>query len=533
MELLGFSPNCVRATFILGNILPEYTSPLKSQLKFTTENTPTPTHEVYAKQIGPINPKGIPFVTDKSSYSLIQGAKKRVVPQTPTPDSKYLKQVRYTVDTLLKEMEPLEYMPWDKEFIRKFLEVFDKPQKTKDALEEAYFDAIQRPMKPSDYYLKTFGKKEFYEDEKYVRCIMVRENSVKALMSWAIHQCDEYLFHKSKISRYFIKGMTPQQQVEAMNERFKGHSLFLETDYSSFESSFDLRYQRIVEIAFFKHMLKNNPHILEIVLNCYKKHKVLGRGFSMEFTGGRMSGDLWTSSMNGFSNLVNIMTLCRMHHLEWDGFCEGDDGLFWLSGADLTEEDYTRLGFTIKMEYKHRIQDCSFCGKVFDETSLHVLGTPEQLNRIGWSLDKSYWNAKPHIKTQLILSRALSLAVLYPGCPCIQARAKGLLSSAKGQLKFTKNILREKYQLRELLKYHRELDLRKIYDALEFPEPTTQDRILYEERFGITVNQQLSYELQCLNDPWADLPLENSDIHTGGKNNDAMTIKLKCTALHV
>lgn len=512
--------------------MPPYEKETKIDARVIEESNPPPSYDVYAKQIGPINPVGIPFVTDKSAYSAVQGFKKRIIPQTPTPSKRMLKAVKCTVHHMLKQMEPLPYLPWDDQFIEKYLIHYDKPQKVKEELREAYYDAVKNPLTPKDYELKSFLKREFYEDEKYARCIMVRSNRFKALCSYAIHLADEYLFHESPFARYFIKGMTPQEQVDAMAERFQGHNLFLETDYSSFESSFHESYQKVVEIAYWKHMLKNNPHILEIVLESYKKHTIYGKGYKGEMYGGRMSGDLWTSSMNGFSNLVNIMTLCRINNIEWDGFCEGDDGLFWLNSTKLTEADYAELGFVIKMEYKDRINDCSFCGKIFDEESKHVLGTPEQLNRIGWALDKSYWNAHLKSKQQLIYSRALSLACLYPGCPCIQARAKAILASADGHIKFTKRVLNEKYQLREMLKYHKDLDLDKLYHTLEFPEPTLKDRILYESRFGITISQQLEYEKKVTEDPWADVPLYNYDEHTGGKTND-LVIELPQSAVHV
>lgn len=509
-----------------------YTQPQKEQAVLIEQNNPPPTYDVYAKQIGPINPKGIPFVADKSAYSAVQGFKKRIIPETPKPSKRMLKAVKMTVKQMLKQLVPLPYMPWDCNFIEEFLGHYDKPESVKNELREAYYDAVSNPLTKKDYELKSFLKREFYEDAKYARCIMVRSLRFKALCSNAIHKADEYLFHESPFARYFIKGMTPQEQVDAMAQRFEGHTLFLETDYSSFESSFDKKYQQYVEIAYWKHMLQNNPHILSIVLESYKRHTIYGKGYKGEFDGGRMSGDLWTSSMNGFSNLVNIMTLCHLKGLDWDGFCEGDDGLFWLSAPKLTKEDFAELGFVIKMEYKDQISDCSFCGKIFDEESKHVLGTPEQLNRIGWALDKSYWNAHLKSKQQLIYSRALSLACLYPGCPCIQARAKALLQSAKGKIQFTDRVLNEKYQLREMLKYHKELDLQKVYENLTFPEPTIKDRILYEQRFGITIAQQKKYEEAVTRDPWADVPLENYDSHSGGVSNPDI-LRLPASAVHV
>jgi hypothetical protein len=494
---------------------------------------PPVAQDLYAKQIGPINPAGIPFVSSRDTNSAVQGFKKRIIPYVPKPKGEAIKLVRNTMDYIISITDPLPYMAWNDEYINAFLEHYDKPMKIKEELKEQYYIGINEGLTKEDYKLKSFIKQEFYEDAKYARMIMSRSLRLKALMSEGIHQFDEYLFHKSPLSKFFIKGMTPQEQVEAMSKKFEGHKLFLETDYSSFESCFSPKFQKEVEIRMFKHMFSNNPHILKLILSCYKTHKIKGKGFHGELVGGRMSGDLWTSSMNGFSNLVIIMTLAAKHHLHFDGFCEGDDGLFWLDGKDITQQDYEDLGFLIKMDYKGSIQECSFCGKIFDETSKHVLGTPEQLNRIGWALDKSYWNASDKVKQQLVLSRALSLAVLYPGCPCIQARAKALLQSARGKIMFTRRILQEKYQLREMLKYHKELDLQKLYNKLEFPEPTLEDRLLYESRFGISIDAQYRYEEYVTNNPWADCELVNTDSHTGGVSNAFSVISLYSARMHV
>lgn len=507
--------------------------PYESRGKITQHSQDASRYDVYAKQIGPINPAGIPYIASKDIRSGVNGFKKRIIPYVPKFNPKYRREIVDTMDYLISLLDPLPYMPWNEEYIEEFLAHYDKPLKVKQELREQYFLGLQEGLSKSDYDLKCFMKREFYEEAKYPRMIMTRSLRLKALMSNGIHQWDEYLFHKSPLSKYFIKGMTPQEQVEAMAKKFEGHHLFLETDYSSFESCFSPEFQNLVELRVFRHMFKNNPHILKLIETCYREHTIRGKGWKGSVAGGRMSGDLWTSSMNGFSNLVMIMTLANRYHLQFDGFCEGDDGLFWLSDNPLTPQDYEDFGFLIKMEYKTRIQDCSFCGKIFDDKSMHVLGTPEQLNRIGWCSDKSYWNAKQHIKDQLVLSRALSLAVLYPGCPCIQARAKALLKSANGYLKFTNHILKEKYQLRMILNYHKELDLQKLYQSLTFPEPTLEDRILYEERFGISISQQLMYEDEVTMNPWGDVSLENMDQHTGGNNNWSNVIEMYSSRMHV
>lgn len=513
--------------------MPRFTGKLDPSLNFHMRIPVLPgLPEIQAKKIGPINVKAIPFIADRGNYNTLEGFKKRIGPKTPDVHKSMCEEIKYTVRKLLHKLTPLPRMEWDDQYIENFLRHYDKPLKQKQKLREAYYRILADGIKKSDYHVKCFVKREFYEDEKYARIIMTRQNGIKALMSWAIHQCDEELFHNSELSRYFIKGMTPQQQVDAMAKRFNGHSLFLETDYSSFESSFSLKYQKMVEMKFMRYMLRNNPHILRVVLRCYETHVIKHKAFTATISGGRMSGDLWTSSMNGFSNLVNIMTLARVHNIEWDGFCEGDDGLFWLSSPSLTPEHYAQLGFVIKMNYQTRIQDCSFCGKIFDDKSKHVLATPEQLNRVGWSHNKRYWNARPKVKHQLIEARALAIAYSYPGCPCLQAWAKSILTNRKTD-KLRTVFLKEKYQLKELLNHHTELDAQKMFDSLEFPEPTSQDRQLFSDRFGISPLLQRKFEQHVTQHPWADFALENTDIHTGGRSNWSAVFHFSDKAKHV
>lgn len=513
--------------------MPPYDGKLKKSVKIKiSARIQRSLPDLTAKKIGPYNKKAIPFISNRDERNALEGFKKRLATDTPPFDDSLTEEVKFTVRQLLRKLQPLPYMEWDDSYIESFLQHYDKPLREKDNLRKAYHEAVTNGLRRSHYKIKCFVKREFYEEDKYSRIIMTRTPELKALLSNAIHKCDEELFHNSELSRYFIKGLTPQQQVDAMEHRFNGHAMFLETDYSSFESSFTPTYQKLVELKFFKHMLKNNPHILKIVKRCYQNHLISSKSFSATILGCRMSGDLWTSSMNGFSNLVNIITLARIKGVSFDGYCEGDDGLFWVSNQGITSDDYARLGFTIKMQYKANVSDCSFCGKIFDPKTKHVLATPEQLNRVGWSHNKRYWNAPAHVKQSLIESRALAIAYTYPGCPCLQAWAKSILTHRKTH-HFSYAEIREKYQLKEILRENPDLTPDSIFNKLTFPEPHINDRILYEHRFGISVSAQHAFENFVLKHPWADFSLLNSDLHTGGRTNWSRIIRYKDTARHV
>jgi len=169
---------------------------------------------------------------------------------------------------------------------------------------------------------------------------------------------------------HFVKG-TRIDELPQKLVILKKWDYVLETDYSSFESSFSWEYVQSVEIPFFEYFLQYNPLVLAIVKHSYIQNgkeriqKLFSKEFDLRLTGCRLSGELWTSLSNGFANLMNMLYLCDKKGIECQGFIEGDDGLFGMSSPALSKEDFANLGFSIKMEYVHQVQDTTFCGNTF------------------------------------------------------------------------------------------------------------------------------------------------------------------------
>lgn len=185
-----------------------------------------------------------------------------------------------------------------------------------------------------------------------------------------------------------------------------------------------------------------NPELLDVFLKPYyrfgqpRKERIDGHYYRARVVGARMSGEMWTSLANGFSNLMNFFFLCSEKGLDYlndvDGIVEGDDGLFGLPREAFTVDDYARLGFKIKMEYRYDIGDTSFCSNVFSPHNLKQMISPEQIVRVNWTCLPCYQHAGYTTQLRLLRSKALSLYCTGKNTPIAQALALKLIELTSG-----------------------------------------------------------------------------------------------------
>jgi len=117
---------------------------------------------------------------------------------------------------------------------------------------------------------------------------------------------------------------------------------------------------------------------------------------------------------------------------DFDCVIEGDDCLAIYKGVCIPNMFYTRLGFTIKLEYFRTCNYASFCGQIFDFESLIVIADPIKIiMNIGWS-DGRYSNASEKKLKGLLRSKGFSLVYGYPGAPIIQSLGLCLLRLTEG-----------------------------------------------------------------------------------------------------
>jgi hypothetical protein len=292
-----------------------------------------------------------------------------------------------------------------------------------------------------------------------------------------------------------VKGI-PITELPKSLVRLRKFPHILETDYSSFESGFSPEYVDNVECALWRYVLKNNPETLDAVMRTYyeevngcirpRKERLYSRYYTARCVGARMSGEMWTSLANGFSNLMNIMFLCDDLGVQFDGFVEGDDGLFGLSEDTLNEDHFAALGFKIDMLYGSDLRHTSFCGNVFDPSELNLVVSPEQIARASWTCAASYLLSRRKKRLALLRAKAMSLYCIGKHTPIaaeLAYRVMTLIGAGDiilepGTLYWKSNIM-------------------KLAESEVFRPPviTRRSRELFWEKYGFLPEEQV--EMEC------------------------------------
>jgi len=434
----------------------------------------------------------VPFCVDPyDSGNLVTAYMKRLSPLMPDLNPEYLivlKQV--VVDFLSKWLHPLPHVNWSVELVEEWLKPIKHYGKgRKKQLIAAAYSVKSKRLNKLDYRCKSFIKREFYEAPKYARVINSRTDRFKVRVAPFIKYIEDQMYQL----KWFVKGKDISKLPKDIMSLSK-YKYFLQTDYSSFESSFAPQYVDLVECQLWRYMLQNNPEILEDVLRCYyvgnktikpRVEYLFNELYSYRVVGARMSGEMWTSLANGFSNLMNILTIASIKKINLDGFIEGDDGLFGMNENSILESDFESLGFKIKMKYETNLSDTTFCGNLFDQHSQRLILNPEYLARLGWSCSVKYLNCSKKVKLELLRAKAMSIHILGKYTPIIGKLTYRILQLlGKGKMRFEiSNKWWEMYLLDKIANKN-----------FEYIEPSQEDRDLYFRKFNISVQMQLDLE---------------------------------------
>lgn len=345
-----------------------------------------------------------------------------------------------------------------------------------------------------NYNVHSFIKREFYEEMKFPRLINSRSDSFKVAVAPFIAAI-EHTIYKQK---YFVKHSTPLEIANKFKVLSK-YPYILETDYSSFESCFQLKYCQAVEIQLFEFMLQNNPSILEQIKYCYyhgtkpRTVKLHSDEFVAYSTQSRMSGEMWTSLGNGFSNLMNMKYLCKQKNIKFKGFVEGDDGIFSLSSDEICPQDYTQLGFNIKMKYSKNIVDSAFCGILYDQESQMLLASPEQLSRLGWTCRAQYLTCRRTKLLELLKAKAMSIYATAPCTPILGPLCYKIIHSLKN-IKANFSGLFMKW----IVDYDQNWEFKPI---------PLSARLLYDQKYHIGLDQQYICEQLIVDNEYDQIQL--------------------------
>lgn len=389
--------------------------PVLSQYRFVSQVAPQISHPSIAE------PKYFNF---DHPIGMVAGFCKRVCHDVQY-DKEEMKKFRSFVTSFIKKnYKPLPHLPISHENLD---HIWLDGSHYNLRKKKSFHDALERYLtlgKDKDFYnCKAFIKKEPYAEIKYPRIINSRSDQFKAVVAPLVHLLEEQVC----VNKHTIKHKEKHQFVSRMLEILDEYQQVYETDYSSFEGSFSQEFQMSCEYQLMCYMFSNNPEIKKIIAHVYKNNnRCFWRKGFVSLPGSRMSGEMWTSSMNGFSNRMLFEYTCKRnaeaqgYPIDYDFIVEGDDGLLAASRA-LDLSYVNKLGFKLKIQKADDINDLSFCGiNVCD--GKYVPDVARTLQNITFSLDPGTASSTRRRK-EMIYARGLSLMVESSGIPILQDMA--------------------------------------------------------------------------------------------------------------
>lgn len=357
---------------------------------------------------------------------------------------------------------------------------------------------IRNIYDPKNHKVKSFIKDEFYPDYKHARAINSRADEFKCMTGPIFQKIGDALFARPE----FIKKIPIHERPSYMIKRLYAEGAkYLTTDFSSFEAHFRKKVMEDCEFVLYDYMTQNLPEkdqFMWLVRNVIGgTNHIEFKNFQMQIEATRMSGEMNTSSGNGFSNLMFILYVCSKIPGCSDPIAviEGDDSLFRVFGTIPTTEDFAKFGLRIKLESHTDLCRASFCGMVFDiEEQNNVSDPREILATFGWTTQR-YIRSKKSVHMTLLRCKALSLAYQYPSCPILSSLARRVLYLTRSHevTKFVEKQGRFLYNLYDL-ELFKDADLRNRQGKLLFAEPGIRTRKLVEDLYGITPEVQRHIE---------------------------------------
>lgn len=412
-----------------------------------------------------------PICMDANSPQNIEESyRQRICRDLPEPDVAILARLRLFVRRFVQDhipkVRPLQFEEW--------LESTGYNESRKQQLRDCYLeDRGARPTSRQCSKIKSFVKREQYPCYKHARMINSRSDHFKAWAGPRIKAVEEIVYGALP---EFIKHTPVPERPAKVCGLYKPGSRYFNTDFTAFESHFTPQVLDAIEGELIRHCLGDDGEFYMRVMCGLNKMRT-SRGAGASVRGRRMSGEMSTSLGNGFTNLMLVKFIASEHHGHVDGYVEGDDGIF-RTDFTLTEQDYLRLGFTIKIVEVSHPARASFCGIVCAESG-QILRDPRRfLASFGWTL--SFLGAGEGIMKSLLRAKALSACYETPHCPIVGVLARYALSHTRGVLP---KWVDDGFHVCP-------------HDEWEVPDfaPSSDTRLLFEEVFGVSVRDQLRVE---------------------------------------
>lgn len=447
----------------------------------------------------------------------------------------------YHLDGKITEMlagEMERYMDWDQykltlRYDPARLKQLEEIRKEVDQLDT--FDFADNAEGRFQNYLWTkieaHVKWESYKGEmKYARLIFARVDWFKVfygsyakIMQQCIYEC---------LEQFCCTNLPVKDLPKHMVDKYSLCALILSTDFSAFESH---NYPWVMRNIFFKFMMRMWGYEFNVEL--YVSMGVLTGTNIIEnvfvwckVDAKVMSGEVWTSIINWFTNLIFIFFIVEcegyayctgffVHEFSFKFFrgvkippvhtfvvftAAGDDGMTglpWLSWVDyskLSDASYLWFyGVNLKLEMKESIAGSGFLSKLYSENDMHTLCDPIKQLAKG-ILPLKYANAKVGVKKALARARAMSLLYEFGGCPIVASYALCIIRCTRNVQLKRALILAQKddwYKFKaisEAVEWY-ENNVKGKYDTWKC-EIGMESRQIVEDNFGIPVCTQLYIE---------------------------------------
>ena len=429
----------------------------------------------------------LPHPDPSDSVSVYDGARKRIAVKMPDKEKAIMEEFKIFVqDWLTTNITPA---PPDTDYsVQTWLEKVPYTKARKVELKRKH-DAVHDPFDKRFTIVKSFIKDETYVDYKFPRWINSRTDEFKTFVGPACRVIDEVLFKNP----HFIKKVSVRERPKLIMEKLRMDGCtYFATDFSSFEAHFDRQMMECAEFQLYEHVLKFAPEKERIMkhMNALKgTNKCVNKYVTVTTQARRMSGEMTTSSGNGFTNLMLILFMMKkMNNKNVEVFVEGDDALGRFQGEFPTKELISRLGLSLKIELVTDLNCASFCGMVFDADELKIVTDPiVELLSFGYTTQR-YLHASKRRHMELLRSKALSMAYSYDGCPILGALSRYALRVTHGYR--ARAPIMDQYNMighEEAMEYIRK-------NGIPMSEPGPRTRELVERLYGIPIQIQREYE---------------------------------------
>ncbi len=212
-----------------------------------------------------------------------------------------------------KNLPPLD--PNSDTSLENWLENTPYTQARKDELRKKFLKSgisLDQPINKQYLKVKSFMKDECYPDYKHARAINSRTDEFKALVGPIFQLISNKLFSLP----WFIKKIPIKDRPQYIIDRLmRSGALYYTSDYTSFEAHFIQELQEDCELQLHEHMTSMLPNGREwfnvIKLAKTGNNTINFKNFSCELKAKRMSGEMDTSTSNGFSNLMFMLFLLK------------------------------------------------------------------------------------------------------------------------------------------------------------------------------------------------------------------------------